>query len=108
MVVLLGLVAHHGNVVEGFCVDVVHHGVVVPLVVVSGRLVLGVVVHSHVGVVLLLEEAPLSTPVVSTGAAGVIGSGGLLQSLICGTEMRPNPRFIALRRGKVPSQQRLL
>lgn len=109
-------VAHHGVVVVGFFVVVV---VVVhqDIVVVDGSLVglvdvLGVH-HGDVVVFLVvvevhgasLELAPVSTPVVVCGGAGVEGVGGLVQSPSDGlSAIKPSSRLIDRRSGKVPSQ----
>ena len=134
LVVVLGVVdcvVHQGDVVVdvvevhqgtvGFelvvvvdCVDVVEvHQGTVGFVVVVVEVVLEVGHHSvdddvvcdQDGVELLDEAAPLSTPVVSTGAGGVTGSGGFSQFVREDLSVSPSPRLIAVRSGNEPWQQ---
>lgn len=146
--VVVGLVVevadHHGVVVEGFWVVVLHHGTVGSFsvvedvahhgvdvigffdvvvvdhqdtVVVDGFVVGSVVVlgvhHGDVVVFLVvvvvhgasLELAPLSTPVVVCGGAGVEGVGGFVQSPYAGlSAINPSSAFIERSSGKGPSQ----
>lgn len=140
------VVAHHGVLVVGFCVVLVHHGTVGGFSVVEevahhGVVVVGffdgVVIHDTVVVVgffvglvgvlgvhhgdvvvflvvvvvhaVSLVLAPVSTPVVLCGGAGVEGVGGLVQSPSVGwSAIKPNSLFIERRSGNAPSQHWLV